>query len=307
MKRLMPSGLIDFLAANPNCNRADLFSLALPNGQTLTATSGQFDITLPSGTNGWSGSTTTFHATKYGRWERGSITSEASFSLNSNTMTLTCFPQQTTTYPGTSIGLLAAALNNLFDAASVSVFTAYMPLGSYGDVSNGVETKFVGTITKINDIQRTKVEFDCADPFYLLNLKVPTRVFQSNCPWSFGDSNCDPSGGIAAFTQSFTAKSGSTQWTLTPVSAFSQGTGYFSQGVVKCLTGANAGLSQTVKLHDSSGNLQLMVPFLLAPSAGDTFSVVAGCDKSLSTCQTKFNNASHFGGQPFVPAPSNAL
>lgn len=305
MKRLFPSSLISFLQTNNNCIRADLFVISLPNGQTIHATDGQFDITIPSDTNGWTGSTTTFAAHQYGVWSRGAITSEAGFDLNSNTMELTCVPQQDTVYPGLSIGLLSAALNSLFDAAKVSVYTVYMPFGAWGDVSAGVETKWVGQITKINDISRTKVVFECADYLYLLNMKVPSRLVQSNCPWSFADTNCGLT--ASSFTTTFTAASGTTKWSMTPVSAFSEPSGYYTQGVVKCVTGTNAGLSQAVKLHDGSGNLQMMSPWLLNPALGDTFSVIAGCDKSLTTCNQKFSNQIHFGGQCFVPVPSSAV
>ena len=79
-------------------------------------------------------------------------------------MELTCVPQAGTAYPGMSVGILSAALNGLFDAATVTVYTAYMPLGSYGNVSAGIETKFSGTITKVSDINRTRVVFECAAP-----------------------------------------------------------------------------------------------------------------------------------------------
>jgi uncharacterized phage protein (TIGR02218 family) len=306
MKRLMPSGLRTFLQANPNCLKADLFAVALPTGTMMYATEGEWDITVPSGTPGWTGLTKIFSSTTYGRWSRGAITSEAGFNLNANSMTLTCVPQQGTAFPGASVGLLSAAANGLFDASTVSVFTAYMPANGYGNVSAGVETKFFGFIEKVSKLNRTGVEFEVQDPLYLLNEKVPKRLIQSGCPWSFGDGNCNPPGGIAAYTQAFTAKSGSTQWVLTPVTAFSQAAGYFTQGVVKCVTGANAGLSQTVKLH-ASGNLTVTSPWILPVAAGDTFSVVAGCDKSASTCAQKFTNQLHFGGAIDVPVPIQAI
>jgi uncharacterized phage protein (TIGR02218 family) len=319
MKRLLPSGLILWLENNTNVERADLFQILLPNGQTINATSGQWDITVKTGTAGWVNgtgsnlSTTTFYAEKYGRWERGAITIEGSSNLNSNSMSLSLTPEAGTMYPGlSSVPILNAALNGMFDAATVTVWTAYMPLGNYGNVSNGIETKFYGQIAKINDIDSLSVEFDVADPFYLLGGsagKVPRRLYKPDCPWNFGDANCGvnlagTSVGGYHITQAFTAASGSTQWILAPATAFSQPAGYFTQGIVTCTSGANGGLSWTVKLHDSSGYLELMNPMLLPPNAGDSFSVVAGCDRTLTTCTNKFNNATNFGGTPWVPPAS---
>lgn len=311
MKRLMPQSLIDFLMANPNCIKADCFSIQLPTGVMLYATEGQFDITFKAGTPGWAGGQTTFKAAEYGTWSRGSITSEASFKMAANTMSLSCVVQQGTQYPGLSIGLLSAALNHLFDGATVWVYTAYMPFGGYGDVSAGIETKFQGTITRAPGYSRNKVEFECADPMYLLNMKVPSRLMQSNCPWSF----CDPNTcGLTAadFSQYCTAEGGSTQ-TRIDSGYLVQPDGYFTQGVVKCVTGANAGLSQTVKKHEG-GKLYLMVPWLLPIAVGDTFSVIKGCDKTLPTCKgtkridgSTINNAGRFGGTPFTPVPSASI
>lgn len=312
MKRLMPSSLIAFLQTNPSVVVADLISIALPTGTVLNVTSGQFDITVPSGTPGWSGATQAFAATYYGKWKRGAITSEAGFSLAANEMSLTCVPQQGTSYPGLAVGILNAAINGLFDRAPVTVRTAYMPQASYGNVSYGLETKYYGFIEKISKINRVMVEFSVPDPFYVLNEKIPRRLIQSACPWNFCDLNCTLE--ASEYTVTFSAKSGSTASLLTPSSAFSQAAGYFTQGVVTCTSGANAGLSQAVKVHDSSGNLELVQPFILAPAAGDEFSVIKGCDKTFATCSaqkeaggTVVNNSVHYGGAPAVPAPSNSV
>ena len=310
MKRLMPSALIAFLQSvdGANCLKADLFIITLPTGAIAYVTEGQFDITVPSGTPGWSGATVTFKAMQYGRWTRGAITSEAAFDCKANTMALTCVPQPGTTYPGLAIGILSAALNSLFDAAKVLVMTAYMP--THGDVSKGLETKWTGTITKVNAIDRVHVEFECADPMYLLNMKVPTRLIQSTCPWGFADSNCGLN--PANYTQAITAAAGSTQWLVacTP----SEPTGYFDQGVIKCLTGLNAGLTLAVKRYVNGTGIVVMNPWLFPVSAGDTFTVIKGCDKSVAMCGTTkatngttTDNRINFGGAPFVPVPTTAI
>jgi uncharacterized phage protein (TIGR02218 family) len=301
----MPNGLIAFLSANPNCVRADLFEITLPNGEYLLATDGQFDVTVPSGTDGWTGATTTFSASLWGTWTRGAITSEASFSMAANTMQLTCLPQLGTTYPGAPTGILSAALNGLFDACQIKVWTVYIPIGGYNDVSAGVETKFWGQITKIDSLARNKVVFECADFCYLLNVKIPSRVIQANCPWGFADANCSLS--ASSYTTTFTAATGTTSWIMTPSSAFGHAAGYYTQGVVTCTSGANIGLSQCVKLHDSSGNLELMYPWIFPPTVGDSFKVIAGCSKAASDCGQKFNNLIHFGGMPFTPVPQSVV
>ena len=309
----MSTALINWLAANKNCLKADLFAITLPTGTVFYACEGQWDVTIPSGTSGWSGSTTTFKATTYGRWSRGVITSEAGFDLKANTMSLTCLPQPATTYPGlSSTGILAAAANGLFDAASLTVYTAYFAAGQYGTIpAGGIETKFQGTITSVKGINRVKVEFECGDPLYLANQKVPNRTFQPSCPWSFCDSNCTLS--ASNYTVAFTAESGSTQYVLGPVTAFTQAAGYFTEGVVTCTAGANAGLSQTVKLH-ASGLLTMMNPWMLPVNAGDTFSVIAGCDKTMTSCAgrvqangTAVSNILNFGGTPFTPPSATSL
>lgn len=298
-------------AANPNALKADCFSIALPNGQTIYVTEGQFDLTVPASLSP-TGVAITFKATQYGRWGRGKITSEASFQCASNSMDLTLIPQIGTSYPGMSLSILNAVFNHLFDGATVWVWTAWMPFGGYGSVQV-FETKFQGRMTEVPDESRVQVKFKVADPFFLLGQKVPSRLLQSNCYKAFADSNCGLN--PANYTVTFTAKTGSTQTSLVPVTAFSQPDGYFDGGVMTCLTGENAGLSATVKAL-KGGVISMVVPWLLPVAAGDTFSVIKGCDLTPTTCAGMIradgtaesdNWQTRFGGEPFMPPPSTAI
>jgi hypothetical protein len=313
MKRLIPESLINFLndTANSGVIKADCFAIELPTGQVIFATEGQWDITFKVGTPGWSGPQTTFKAVQFGRWKRGPITSEAGFSLASNTMDLTCIPTTGTVYPGTSVSIPWAVLNQLFDGSTVWVWTAYMPLNGYGDVSNGIETKMQGTMVKVPKLGRNQARFTVADPLYALNVKVPGRIFQSDCGFGFADSQCglNPDDYTVSFSVSSTD-----QTTLTP-SSLPQPDGYFTQGVVTGLTGQNAGLTQTVRGH-GGGSLVLMQPFILPVASGDTFAVIKGCDKTATTCiaTTRKDGTPEtdsarrrFGGTPFVPPPTSSI
>jgi hypothetical protein len=324
MKRLLlptPASAAAWWETNPNALKADCFVISLPNGQTIYATEGQWDITFNVEINpvpGAAGTSTTFKALTYGRWSRGKIVSEAGFKCAANNMTLSVVPKIGAMYPGLNIGILNAALNHLFDGAHVWVYTAYMPFGGYGNVQV-VETKWQGWILKSPGIGRLLCQFDCGDPFFLLNQKVPSRLMQSNCPWSFGDDPTGADGRCAVnpanYTVGFTASAASSSTALTPVTAFTQADGYFTQGVVTCVTGANAGLSQTVKSH-VGGIITSVVPWLLPVAAGDTFSAIKGCDQTPTTCAglTQANGTvepgnwqTRFGGTPFVPPPSTSI
>jgi uncharacterized phage protein (TIGR02218 family) len=308
----MSSTLITWLKANPNCFKADCFVIYLPTGDTLTATEGQWDLTIPAGTSGFPGDITTFSAKQWGCWKRGDITSEATFSLATNTMDLTCTVTQVIVYPGKTCGLLNAAANGLFDGATLAIYTVYMT--SYGTIpAGGIEPKWTGTIGSFKELSRQHVVFECVDPLYICNRKVPTRLYQPSCPWIFcgTDGNCglDP----LNYTVNFTAASGSTQTVLKPASAFTQAVGWFVQGTVKCTQGANSGLSTNVT-SDAGGNLALDPPFIFPVTVGDTFSALAGCDKALPSCKTRktaaggsVDNSLQYGGFDFMPPPASVL
>lgn len=311
MKRLMPDTLIHFLQTQKNVEKADLFAIHLPNGEVILATEGQWDVTVPSGTPGWSGGTTTFKAREFGVWSRGDITSEASTKVNSNTMSLTCTTRPGLAFPGLDIGLNSAAFNHLFDGAQVFVYTAYWSSHQYGDVSVGIETKWMGYILNCLDPRRSQVGFECADPGFLLNQKVPSRLFSAHCAWAFCDDNCTLA--AADFTVSLTAALASTQNNIVPAFAMTQPDGYFVQGVIKCITGANAGLSQSVRASTSS-KITTVMPWLLPVEAGDTFTAIKGCDKTLGTCKAQLkasgstvDNSINFSGTPFTPPPTTAV
>jgi uncharacterized phage protein (TIGR02218 family) len=54
----------------------------------------------------------------------------------------------------------------------------------------------------------------------------------------------------------------------------------------------------------------IVTPFLPLPSPpapGDTVTLYAGCDRTMATCNSKFNNLANFGGQPFIPIPDTML
>ena len=87
---------------------------------------------------------------------------------------------------------------------------------------------------------------------------------------------------------------------LTPLGADS---GYFDFGIMTMTDGVCDGLSMEVRSY-VPGQWIMQLPFadgLLTPSPGDSYRMVAGCDKSLATCKAKFSNVLNMRAEPFLP------
>ena len=87
--------------------------------------------------------------------------------------------------------------------------------------------------------------------------------------------------------------------------ARAEATGFWRFGLATFTSGANAGLAMEIDDYDSGTGaftLKLELPFDLAP--GDGYSLAAGCDKTLASCKTKFDNVENFRGHG-VHLPGN--
>lgn len=78
--------------------------------------------------------------------------------------------------------------------------------------------------------------------------------------------------------------------------------GWFDWGVIKFLTGRNAGRAVEVMSYDrATGQIKTALPLPYQPQLGDEFSIQTGCDKRRETCIAKFANILNFRGHPRVP------
>lgn len=310
MKSKFPDALKSFLQTRNEFEKADLFLINLTNGQSITATSWQLDV-VNAGTP-----PTTFYATKYGSWSRGTVTSAAMMgNLTSQTMELAVsIPNDTQVFfPGTNVPLFQTVSTGLFDKATVWVYTAYSPLNALSpnphargfDTSLGFEIKFMGEITNVNELTRSKCTFDVADLLYRLNISTPPNIVQSPCRFTLFDQHCALSAG--AFSVAAQVASGSTNLMINTTAALpSVGSDSlpYTLGVVKFTSGQNVGLAGKVKQQNSTTQLVLDAPFIFPIQIGDQFTVLPGCDLTFATCLNKFANGIHFGGYPNVPDPT---
>lgn len=295
MKNFSPA-LLALLQGNTELIRADLFKFQLRNGQVLAATSGQLDITYSGVTYKASSQLTN------GAWKRGTV--RLSLGTESNNCTMTCNAGPLVYFPGTTTPILTALLKGLFDNAILTIYTAYMPVYEYGNVSAGVETKFVGICGKITKQGRTTVQLEVNDLLYILNVQLPRNLIQSSCRHTLYDPNCTLSRSTFAQGNAINAVSGTY---VNLQSAISQPPPYFSQGTIDVTSGQNAGLAATIVQQNGPTQLLITVPFPFPFANGDSVSIAPGCDKTVATCTSRFNNLINFGGEPFVPAPETVL
>lgn len=310
MKKISQS-LLSFLQSTDDYNKADLFLIQLPNGQVITATTAQEDINFATPISSPAVSYT-YRASAFGAWERGPVTSEASYAPKANKMKLTVAAALQVNYPGTNLPLSAGASVGMFDRAQVNVYTIYWPIG--GTIAQGLAmgalTTFVGQITKITDSTRSKISFEVADLLYLLNTEVPLNIIQSSCRHTLFDSNCTLNQNAFAFANSVAAGSTQQQLNLSAnvtTASFWNGVITFTQGFIVFTSGQNKGLSAYIKNLNTDTQILLDAPLPFPVAVGDTFNMFPGCDKSLHMCQFGFDNLINNGSEPFVPNPELAL
>lgn len=77
-------------------------------------------------------------------------------------------------------------------------------------------------------------------------------------------------------------------------------TGFFTFGVATFLAGANAGAAMEILSHVGEA-IRLFSPMPRPILVGDRVRLVAGCDKTIETCHTRFNNVLNFRGEPHIP------
>jgi uncharacterized phage protein (TIGR02218 family) len=130
------------------------------------------------------------------------------------------------------------------------------------------------------------------------------RIFSRHCDASLGDARCglDVSGPDYVGQGNVTAVS-PTGIIVAGLDSYPDG--WFAAGQIDWTSGAWSGRRQRVVAHRlSSGQvlLEMDSPDIDA-AVGDTFSIVAGCDKRHATCRDKFANVVNFRG--FATLPGN--
>lgn len=288
MKSAANTTLQNLLAGNAQLHAANLYTITLAGGGVTRYT--DCDMNLVSGGNTFLSTDALFAYKKR----------KESVGLAVASCDIEVYPSSTNLIASTP--WIQAAMQGLLDYARVQVERAFM--ATWGDTSAGTVILFNGRIADV-EIGRSMLKLTIKSDIELLNVHMPRNLYQPGCLHELFDVGCTLSSG--SFVVSGTVSAGTTASQVNATLA--QATGYFDMGVLTMTSGALNGKKQTVKTYTNGtpSSLVLLSAFQVAPTIGDTFTLLPGCDKSQSTCTTKFSNLTHFRGMPYIPQAEAAL
>lgn len=184
----------------------------------------------------------------------------------------------------------------LYDNARLTLY-----LVDWSDVSDH-DVIFAGSVGEVSR-GRTEFKAEMRGLSHALN-QERGRIYQRSCDADLGDSRCTVNLGLPAYKGSGTVDGVTTNHTFSASGLAGYQDGWFTGGKVTWITGANAGAAMEVKFHVNNGAeaaFELWETMAFDITIGDTFTVTAGCDKSLATCRSRFNNVGNFRGFPYIP------
>ena len=189
------------------------------------------------------------------------------------------------------------------DGANVRLDRAFLTDWSLPVV--GTVLRFSGRVTAISAISGNTATVTVSSWTVLLNANMPANLYQVGCLHSVYDAGCALSAAAFAVMGAVSASPAPTATVfdtgLTPTA------NDFAQGRIVFTSGANNGVSATVRANDASGLFTLVAPLPNPPAAGDAFTAYPGCDLTQARCSGRFNNLGRFKATPYVPVPETAF
>lgn len=183
----------------------------------------------------------------------------------------------------------------LYDGAEVTVYDV-----NWSDPS----VRLVRGVYTLGEVERGEIAFRAELRSRVAGLgRLVGRRMIAPCDAQLGDARCGVDLEQSSFKASGAVLSASgTRVTVSGLAAF--GSGFFARGRLVWDTGANAGQEAEIRAHvarTGEADLLLRASPAAAVSAGETFTVRAGCDKSWTACREKFANGARFRGFPHIP------
>jgi uncharacterized phage protein (TIGR02218 family) len=281
--------LIALLSSARQFWMADLYTFTLVDTTVLRYTSADIDITTGGNTFSHNGPIISRSRT---RVALGTAVDQLDLNITATAETLL-----------SGLPWLQAITNGALDGAEVKLERAFAASPEDAIAGNiaGTVNLFEGRVSETTTDSLTS-KVIVRSWLELLNTPLPHNLYQPPCGNSLYDTGCGVS--RAAYAAFGAVASGSTRQSIN--CGLGNPAGYFDIGEIVMTSGQNLGVIRTVRSY-APGVVALAYPLPKPVSVGDTFTIYPGCDKRLTTCDTKFGNKPRFRGTPFVPVPETAL
>jgi uncharacterized phage protein (TIGR02218 family) len=155
---------------------------------------------------------------------------------------------------------------------------------------------FAGRVTKIKWGALT-AELAIGGVNSLFEVSIPPLRYQAGCNWTLGDSNCGVNLEARKLTITAAVSDDGLQYTSNDLDV---GDGYWALGAL-----AAAGYETLIRYHAGAA-VRVSRPIPGVEGMAE-ITVWPGCDYSLVTCYTRYNNVYNFGGCPHMPLDNPCL
>lgn len=280
--RASTQALRDLLGSNAVL-RCNLFTLRLKTGHEFRFTDADVAIV-------WNGNTYQHDGPEF---EGARMRQTRGFEVDTQNIRVYVKPE----HQLLGVPWLLAVRSGALDGAEMVIHKAF--LRQWNEAPQAIEW-FRGEVTDSGHSDQTvqlKLESDSSK----FDQVLPRNLFSPGCVHDLFSSGCGLS--RAAYQVAGAVNAASTLGRL--FTTLAQPGGWFTLGYLIFTSGANAGVSRSIRSHAQAGGmLELSAPLAFSPSIGDSFVIYPGCDKAKTTCESaKFNNLVHFKAMPFVPKP----
>ncbi len=190
--------------------------------------------------------------------------------------------------------------DGLWDFAQVEIFQV-----NTADLGQGVIRQHVG---RLGEVRTGRHSFSAELRGLSQQLQQTLgELYSPTCRADFGDARCKIDLAAWTVTGSVTATPDESGARRFIDAVRTEADGHFDGGKLSWLSGDNAGLMMEVQsFAGGQFTLQLAMPYAIAP--GDGYTATAGCRKRFTEdCQTRFDNALNFRGEPHVPGTDQML
>jgi uncharacterized phage protein (TIGR02218 family) len=206
-----------------------------------------------------------------------------------------------------------ADINGVLDSSAITEADLIAGLWDYAEVEVSrvnpfllSEGAYATTRTHIGQVSTDSPSFTAE----LLGLakaldKNVGRVITATCPVTLGDAECAKD--LTAFTFTGTIDSVDASGLVLTDAARTEDDDYFKFGKITMTSGLSNGYAMDIEASTGAGLITLFLPLAFGVEAGDTYSIVAGCDKLKATCKDKFSNLVNFRGFPDCPTQEKVV